>query len=77
MVKAYVKQNNTTYKIDDVRKLLNNVIERVRCKVEKTVLSTSLKKKLNLENLQHMDELIDQIVHRVLTITGETILSDI
>jgi len=29
MVKGYVKQKNTTFKIDDVRQLLNTAIERV------------------------------------------------
>jgi len=29
MVKGYVKQKNTTFKIDDVQQLLNTAIERV------------------------------------------------
>jgi transposase len=47
MVKGYVKQHNTTYKIDDVKVLLNTAIERVTSEIGKILFNMSKQRRIN------------------------------
>ncbi|KAL4126303.1 hypothetical protein QTP88_010525 [Uroleucon formosanum] len=72
MVKGYVKQHNTTYKIDDMKVLLKTAIEiwqnfLQHVKTEKDKMT---------EVDENMDEIIENLETCILTITGDTSNSD-
>jgi len=73
MVKTYVKQNNTTFKLDDVKKLLNTVIDRVTSENwQHFIEHVKTEENKMTEVDRNMDEIIDNLEPCVLTITGET-----
>jgi len=73
MVETYVKQNNTTFKIDDVRVLLNTAIERVTSENWKHFIEhVKTEENKLIEVDKNMDEIIDSLEPCILTITGET-----
>lgn len=73
MVKGYVKQNNTTYKIDDVRQLLNTAIERVTSQNWKNFIKHVIEEEDRIWAADEiMDEMIDAMEPCIMTITGET-----
>ncbi|KAL4085236.1 hypothetical protein QTP88_027095 [Uroleucon formosanum] len=73
MVKTHVKQNNTSYKIDDVRVILNSAIERVTSENWQNFIQHVIKEKEKMTEVdRNMDEIIDNLEPCVLTITGET-----
>jgi len=77
MVKGYVKQNNTTFKIDDVHKLLNTAIERVTPQNWKNFIKHVIEEEDTIWKVDNiMDDMIDTIEPCILTITGETTSTD-
>jgi len=73
MVKTYVKQINTTCKIDDVSVLLNTAIERVNSKNWQNFIQHVIKVEKKITKVhRNMDEMIDNLEPCVLTTTGET-----
>lgn len=73
MVKTYVKQNNTTFKIDDVRVLLNTAIERVSSENWQNFIQHVKTEEDTLTEVdKNMDEIIDSLEPCILTKTGET-----
>lgn len=73
MVKTYVKQNNTTFRIDDVKNLLNTAIDRVTSENwENFIQHVKTEENKMTEVDRNMDEIIDSLEPCVLTITGET-----
>lgn len=77
MVKGYVKQNNTTFKIDDVHKLLNTAIERVTPQNWKNFIKHVIEEEDTIWKADNiMDDMIDTIEPCILTITGETTSTD-
>ncbi|KAL4104685.1 hypothetical protein QTP88_019968 [Uroleucon formosanum] len=73
MVKTHVKQNNTSYKIDDVRVILNSAIERVTSENWQNFIQHVIKEEEKMTEVdRNMDEIIDNLEPCVLTITGET-----
>lgn len=77
MVKSYEKQHNTSYKIDDVRNLLNIAIERVTSENWKNCISHVIKEENQMTEVDtNMVEIIDNLEPCVLTVTGDTSDSD-
>ncbi|XP_060881664.1 uncharacterized protein LOC132953146 [Metopolophium dirhodum] len=77
MVKGYVKQNNTTFKIDDVRQLLNTAIERVTPLNWKNFIKHVIEEEDTIWKADDiMDDMIDAIEPCIMTITGETTSTD-
>jgi len=74
MVKGYVKQHNTTYKIDDVKVLLNMAFERVTRENRQNFGKTEEDKMTEVD--KNMEEIIDNLEPCVLIITGDTSNSD-
>lgn len=73
MVKTYVKQNNKTFKIDDVKNILNTAIDRVTSENwENFIQHVKTEENKMTEVDRNMDEIIDNLEPCVLTITGET-----
>ncbi|XP_015370672.1 PREDICTED: uncharacterized protein LOC107166498 [Diuraphis noxia] len=73
MVKGYVKQENTMYKIDDVRQLLNSAIERVTAENWKIFIKHVIDEEDKVWKVDDiMDEIIDEMEPCILTITGDT-----
>jgi len=73
MVKTYVKQNNMTFKIYDVRVLLNTTIERVTSENWQNFIEhVKTEEDKLIEVDKNMDEIIDSLEPCILTITGET-----
>lgn len=73
MIKGYVKSNNTTFKTDDVRALLNASIERVtdeNCKNCIRHVMTEEDKVWQVDTI--MDDFIDNLEPCVLTINYES-----
>jgi len=78
MVKGYVKQNNTTYKIEDVRQLLNTAIERVTPQNWKNFIKHVIEEEDRIWKADEiMDDMIDAMEPCILTITGETTSSEV
>ncbi|XP_025421255.1 uncharacterized protein LOC112691304 [Sipha flava] len=77
MVKGHVKQHNTTYKIDDVKILLNTAIERVIIENWQNFIQHVKTEKDKLTQVdENMDDILDNLEPYVLTITGDTSNSD-
>jgi len=73
MVKGYVKRENTTFKMDDVRQLLNTAIERVTPENWRNFIEYVIEEENKIWAVDDiMDELIEEMEPCVLTITGET-----
>ncbi|XP_008181478.1 uncharacterized protein LOC103308943 [Acyrthosiphon pisum] len=73
MVKGYAKRENTTFKMDDVRQLLHMAIERVTSENWQNFIKHVIGEEEKIWKVDDiMDEVIDQMEHCVLTITGET-----
>ncbi|CAI6364423.1 unnamed protein product [Macrosiphum euphorbiae] len=73
MVKGYAKRENTTFKMDDVRQLLHTAIERVTSENWQNFIKHVIGEEEKIWKVDDiMDEVIDQMEHCVLTITGET-----
>ncbi|XP_060864304.1 uncharacterized protein LOC132940594 [Metopolophium dirhodum] len=73
MVKTYVKQNNNTFKIDDVKNLLNTAIDRVTSENWQNFIEHVKTEENKMTEVdRNMDEIIDNLEPCVLTITGET-----
>lgn len=73
MVKGYVKLENTTFKIDDVRQLLLTAIERVTLENWENFIKHVIEEENKIWKIDNiMDEIIDQMEHCVLKITGDT-----
>jgi len=73
MVKGYVKQNNTTYKVEDVRQLLSTAIERVTPENWKNFIKHVIHEENKIWQVDDiMDEIIDGLEPCVLKITGDT-----
>jgi len=73
-VKNYVRMNNTTYKLQDVRKLLEDGVERVTPDMWKNFVAHVIKEE---DKFWHIDVISDQLLDEeqgshVLTITGDT-----
>lgn len=72
MVKGYVKSNNTTFKIDDVRALLNTGIERVTDEHWKNFIRHVITQEDSMWQVDTiMDDIIDNLEPCVLTINDE------
>lgn len=72
-VKNYVRMNNTTYKLQDVRKLLEEGVERVTPDMWKNFITHVTKEEDKFWQIDVLsDELFDEQESHVLTITGET-----
>lgn len=77
MVKKYVKTNNTMYKFDDVRQLLNTAIERVTKENWENFIRHVIEEEEKIMKVYDiMDEIIDQLEPCVLTISNETSSDD-
>lgn len=73
VVKNHVKANNTTFKIDDVRKLLIDGVELVTPDMWANFVSHTIKEEDKLCSVDNnSDELLDQEPSHVLEITGDT-----
>jgi len=78
MVKSYVKKNNTTFKINDVRILLNTAIERVSSENWQNFIQHVKNSRLKTEEdkltevNKNMDDMMDSLEPCILTITGDT-----
>lgn len=73
MVKTYVKQNNNTFKIDDVKNLLNTAIDRVTSENWQNFIEHVITEENKMTDVDHnMDEIIYNLEPCVLIITGET-----
>ncbi|XP_060871648.1 uncharacterized protein LOC132945867 [Metopolophium dirhodum] len=73
-VKNYVRMNNTTYKLQDVRKLLEEGVERVTPDMWKNFVAHVIKEE---DTFWQIDVLSDQLLDEeqgshVITITGDT-----
>lgn len=73
-VKGYVKTNNSTFKINDVRRLLNEGIERVTPEMWSNYVSHTIKEEDKFWQIDYIsDEMLDEhTTQHVLTITGLT-----
>ncbi|KAF0762878.1 DDE 3 domain-containing protein [Aphis craccivora] len=73
-VKGYVKTNNSTFKINDVRRLLNEGIERVTPEMWSNYVSHTIKEEDKFWQIDYIsDEMLDEhTIQHVLTITGLT-----
>ncbi|KAL4123323.1 hypothetical protein QTP88_015520 [Uroleucon formosanum] len=73
MVKMYVKRENTTYKIDDVRQLLNSAIEQITAENWKNFIKHVIDEEDKVWKVDDiMDGTIDEMEPCILTITGDT-----
>ncbi|CAI6377521.1 unnamed protein product [Macrosiphum euphorbiae] len=71
--KTYVKQNNTTFNLDDVKKLLNTAIDRVTSENWQNIIEHVKTEENKMTEVdRNMDEIIDNLEPCILTITGET-----
>jgi len=73
-VKGYVKTNISTFKINDVRRLLNEGIERVTLEMWSNYVSHDIKEEDKFWHIDYIsDEMLDEhTTQHVLTITGLT-----
>jgi len=72
-VKNYVHMNNTTYKLQDVRKLLEEGVERVTPDMWKNFITHVKKEEDKFWPIDVLsDELFDEQESHILTITGDT-----
>lgn len=77
MVKKYVKFENKSYKIDDVRQLLNTAIERVTKENWENFIRYVIEEEEKIMKVDDiMDEIIDQLEPCILTISNETSSDD-
>ncbi|KAF0765161.1 DDE 3 domain-containing protein [Aphis craccivora] len=77
MVKGYVKQKNTTFKIDDVHQLLNTAIERVTPQNWQNFIKHVIEEENRIWKADDiMDEMIDAMEPCIMNITGETTSTD-
>ncbi|XP_025420202.1 uncharacterized protein LOC112690407 [Sipha flava] len=77
MVKGYVKQNNTTFQIDDVRQLVNTAIERVTPQNWKNFIKHVIEEECKIWKVDDiMDDMIDSLEPCIMTLTGETTSSN-
>lgn len=77
MVKKYVKFENESYKIDDVRQLLNTAIERVTNENWENFIRHVIEEEEKIMKVDDiMDEIIDQLEPCILTISNETSSDD-
>jgi len=68
----YVKKNNTTFKIDDVRVLLNTAIERVSSENWQNCIQHVKTEEDKLTEVdKNMDDMVDSL-EPCITITGDT-----
>ncbi|XP_022174497.1 uncharacterized protein LOC111036684 [Myzus persicae] len=76
VVKGHVKKNNTTYKLNDVRQLLNDGIKKVTPEMWSNFVSHTIKEEDQFWQLDFIsDEMLEEtqaLTSHVLTITGET-----
>ncbi|XP_008179617.1 uncharacterized protein LOC103308283 [Acyrthosiphon pisum] len=73
MVKGYVKRENTSFEIDDIRLLLNTGIERVTAENWKNFIQQVIEEENKMWKVDDiMDELIDEIEPCMNKIMGET-----
>ncbi|XP_060855619.1 uncharacterized protein LOC132933335 [Metopolophium dirhodum] len=74
VVKGHVKANNTTFKINDVRQLLNDGIQKVTPEMWSNFVSHTIKEEDKLWQIDYIsDEMLDEEpTSHVLTITGLT-----
>lgn len=73
MVKTHVKQNNKTFKIDDVKNLLNTAIDRVTSENKQNFIHYVIVEENKMTEVdRNMDEIIDNLERCVLTVTCET-----
>lgn len=74
VVKQHVKANNTTFKINDVRQLLNDGIQKVTPEMWSNFVSHTIKEEDKLWQIDYIsDEMLDEEpTSHVLTITGLT-----
>jgi len=74
VVKGHVKANNTTFKINDVRQLLNDGIQKVTPEMWSNFFSHTIKEEDKLWQIDYIsDEMLDEEpTSHVLTITGLT-----
>jgi len=74
VVKGHVKANNTTFKINDVRQLLNDGIQKVTPEMWSNFISHTIKEEDKLWQIDYIsDEMLDEEpTSHVLTITGLT-----
>lgn len=76
-VKEYVKQYNTTHKIDDVRTLLNTAIQRVTNENWKNFIQHVIMEEDKMWKIDNMmDEIIDSLEPCILTVTDNISESD-
>lgn len=73
-VKNYVRMNNTTYKLQDVHRLLEEGVERVSADMWKNFIAHVIKEEDKLWQIEFIsDELLEEEQgSHVLTITGDT-----
>lgn len=77
MVKGYVKQKNTTFKINDVRQLLITAIERVTPQNWQNFIKQVIEEEDRIWKADNiMDDMIDAMEPCIITITGETTSTD-
>jgi len=77
MVKKYVKSNNTTYKLDDVRQLLNTAIERVTKENWENFIRHVIEEEDKIMKVDDiMDDIIEQLEPCILTVSNETSSDD-
>lgn len=77
MVKKYVKAKNTTYKLDDVRQLLNTAIERVTKENWENFIRHVIEEEEKIMKVDDiMDDIIDKLEPCILTVSNETSSDD-
>lgn len=70
-MKNYVKYNNTTFKLNDVQKLLYDRVQLVTPKMWANFISHTIKKEDKLYNIDLIfDKMLEEISH-VMHITGD------
>ncbi|CAI6344585.1 unnamed protein product [Macrosiphum euphorbiae] len=76
VVKNHVKQNNTTFKLNDVRQLLIDGVQRVTPEMLANFVKHTIKEEDKMWGIETItDEMLDELIptsQHVLTITGET-----
>ncbi|XP_066596594.1 uncharacterized protein [Prorops nasuta] len=73
MVKQYVKSHNTTFKVQDVKKLLEEGIANVTAENWTNFIRHVIKEEDKFFEIDHIvDDLIDEMAQLVINVTGET-----
>jgi len=76
VIKNHVKQNNTTFKLNDVRQLLIDGVQRVTPEMWANFVKHTIKEEDKMWDIESItDEMLDELAptsQHVLTITGET-----